>query len=190
MSKQAKENKLQVKVLEEGFQRLQESFRGTVQDGLDADAQLRDRVKTLQGIVDSLTGPPVEDDDESDFSGSEDINPLNARINLPVRGRMKPREPVLGSRFVDPSGGLSSRKSLIIKFRGKRGKKRPEACVHHAAKHARRSRNQGNAFVGKHRARLYEAYRQGQELLPPLFLDDEDDDEDSVTTDDEYYDDD
>jgi hypothetical protein len=68
LSKKGKETSEHVATLEEGFQRLQETFRTTVLDSLDADAQLNDRIKSLEAIVDSLT-VPQSDDAEFDALG-------------------------------------------------------------------------------------------------------------------------
>mmetsp|Transcript_25761 Transcript_25761/g.74525 ORF Transcript_25761/g.74525 Transcript_25761/m.74525 type:complete len:1189 (+) Transcript_25761:89-3655(+) len=64
LSKKGKETSEHVATLEEGFQRLQETFRTTVLDSLDADAQLNDRIKSLEAIVDSLT---VAQGDDAEF---------------------------------------------------------------------------------------------------------------------------
>ena len=64
LSKKGKETSEHISTLEEGFQRLQETFRTTVLDSLDADAQLNDQIKSLKAVVDSLTVPQS---DEVDF---------------------------------------------------------------------------------------------------------------------------
>lgn len=185
LSKQATDNKQQVKLLEEGFQRLQESFRGTVQEGLDAENKLRTRAKALQGIVDSLTGPPQEEDEDYDSDDSMMFE-LNARVHLPVRGRVKAKDPI--NKFTANNGALANPSSLVLRHRGKRLKKRAEACVHHAAKHVRKSRSTGTALMGRHRTQLTAAYQWGKTLLLPLFLDDDDDDGDSLSSSSEYDD--
>ena len=76
LSKKGKETSEHISTLEEGFQRLQETFRTTVLDSLDADAQLNDEIKSLKAVVDSLTVPQSDD---------VDFDPLGrpaAKINL------------------------------------------------------------------------------------------------------------
>lgn len=63
LSKKGKETSEHIVTLEDGFQRLQETFRTTVLDSLDADAQLNDQIKSLKAVVDSLTGPQIDDTD-------------------------------------------------------------------------------------------------------------------------------
>ena len=184
LSKQAAESKMQISYLEEGFQRLQESFRTTVQQGLDTDMSLRDRVKALQSIVDSLTGPPLQEKDGRDSDSDSDDedsmgsgNPLLAKIHLPLRGRLKPDPRSLDvAGLIDPSGPLSVRRCLLDKLhRGKRIKKRLSMCNYHKAKVMRRSYQLGTCFLGEHRDKLKRAYERGKKLRLPLFLDDDDD---------------
>lgn len=166
LSKLSSENKQQVAFLEEGFQRLQESFRGTVKDGLDADAELRERAKYLQAIVDSLTGS-VED-------GSEDErNLFIARVHLPIRGKIKPTN--VDSKLVDPSSPDSQVRCLILKYKGKRMKKTPVASVHHKGKWRPKKRQTGTAIIGRHRELLTRAYEIGKALTLPSWLDDDED---------------
>lgn len=68
LSKKGKETSEHVATLEEGFQRLQETFRTTVLDSLDADAQLNDQIRSLEVVVESLT-VPQSDDAEFDVLG-------------------------------------------------------------------------------------------------------------------------
>jgi hypothetical protein len=192
LSKQSAEAKQQIRFLEEGFQRLQESFRSTVQEGLETDQALRDRVKALQSIVDSLTGPSHKDDasdNDSDEDSLGSTNPLFGKVNLPLRGRMRP-EPRSFAGLVDPSGSNSICRCLIVKQRGKRGKKSPSLFGHHKAKFVRKSYKFGTALIGEHRKRIEKAYERGKWLTLPLFLDDdgEDGDDGSQYTDEEYYD--
>jgi hypothetical protein len=190
LSKQAAEAKQQIHFLEEGFQRLQESFRGTVQEGLETDQVLRDRIKALQSIVDSLTGPgrsgdTSDDDTDDDSLGS--ANPLLARINLPLRGRAIPttRTGVAGFVLVDPSGPDSMRRCLRLRYDGKRSKKRPSLFGHHKAKFVRKSLKFGTALIGENREKLELAYKRGLNVAPPLFLEDEG--TDYSDEDDEFY---
>jgi hypothetical protein len=175
LSKQAVESKQQIQVLEEGFHRLQESFRATVQEGLDADRSLRDRVKVLQSVIDSLTGPPPNidkhDEDDDDSLGSD--NPLFANIHLPVRGRCEPKYSA-SLMLIDPSSPQSVRRCLLLHYQGKRRKKRPSALVHRKSKFARRSFKFGNALIGSEGKRLQRAFQAGRKLRPPIFLDDGD----------------
>ena len=55
VNKKRKETRDHAGTHEEGFQRLQETFRTTVLDSLDADAQLTEKNISLEGVVDSLT---------------------------------------------------------------------------------------------------------------------------------------
>lgn len=180
LSKQAAESKTQIRYLEEGFQRLQESFRTTVQQGLDTDMSLRDRVKALQSIVDSLTGASLQDmDGDNSDSNSEDENsigsgnPRLAKIHLPLRGRFRPDPRSLAAAgLIDPSGPLSIRRCLLDKFhQGKRAKKRLSMCIHHKSKFLRRSYQLGTCFMGENRNKLKRAYERGKNLRLPLFLD-------------------
>ena len=155
--------------MEEGFQRLQESFRGTVQDGLNADAELRERAKNLQAIVDSLTGS-VEDGNE------DERNMFNARVHLPIRGKIKPKN--VDSKLVDPSSSDSQVRCLILKYKGKRMKKTPVASVHHEGKWRPKKRRTGTAIIGRHRELLTRAYEIGKALTLPSWLDDDEGDED------------
>lgn len=191
LSKQAAEAKQQIRFLEEGFQRLQESFRGTVQEGLDTDLALRDRVKALQSIVDSLTGPPGKVGDDSDEESDDDdslgsANPLLARINLPLRGRAKPaHRPGSGLiTLVDPSGPDSKARCLWLQHTGKRPKKLPSLFGHHKSKFIRKSLKFGTALIGENREKLQLAYKRGLTLSPPLFLED---DASEYSEEDDYY---
>jgi hypothetical protein len=203
LAKQVIEAKTQIRFLEEGFQRLQETFRSTVQEGLETDQGLRDRIKALQSIVDSLTGPlqTSDDDDDDDEEGTqaesdEDSmlsgNPLLAKIHLPLRGRANP-EPKDNHGRIDPSGPQSIPRCLLERYHGKRSKKRPSLFHHHTSKFLRKSFKFGTALMGEHRIQLQKAYRIGKTLKPPLFLDDDDvddHDESLYTSNDYYYDDD
>jgi hypothetical protein len=197
LAKQVGEAKTQIRFLEEGFQRLQETFRSTVQEGLETDQALRDRIKALQSIVDSLTGPvqPSEDEDdeegthaESDADSMESGNPLLARIHIPLRGRTNPVPRVNHGR-IDPSGPQSIPRCLLERYSGKRSKKRPSLFNHRASKFIRKSFRFGTALIGEHRKKLQNAYQKGKNMTPPLFLDDDvDDNDESLYTSNDYYD--
>lgn len=174
LSKQSVELKQQVLFLEEGFQRLQESFRGTVQDGLDADAELRERAKTLQSIVDSLTGPAEEATEDAS-------NALNARVHLPIRGKIKPKN--VDTKLVDPSSSDSQVRCLILKYKGKRMKKMPVANVHQSGKWPKKSRRTGTALIGRERELLLRAFMLGKTLSLPNWLEDDDDENGSSVLD-------
>ena len=189
--KQANENKQHVKFLEESISCLQENLRGAVHEGIEADSELHTRVKTLQGLLDSLTGPAPRDD--SSMSGysvdiEEEQRLLTSRLHLPPRGKApsKLKRNGNGELFSHP-------KCLMFHHKGKRKRKRPEAFVHHAAKFIRKQRSTGTALIGKHRLRLQQAYEYGKTLLLPGDDgddgEDDDGDLDSVTTDGEDYED-
>ncbi|KAI2506838.1 hypothetical protein MHU86_7623 [Fragilaria crotonensis] len=189
--KQAAESKVQIGFLEEGFQRLQESFRLSVQESLQTDQSLHDRVRALQSIVDSLTGPFLEESDHDDDSDSDSdadsigtANLLLAKIHLPLRGRQPPdpRSVPCGVVLVDPSGPQSVRRCLSYRRSCKRLKKRPSFMTHRASKVMRRSYKLGTALIGEHRVKLRRAYERGKKLVLPVFLDD---DEESHYTDEE-----
>ena len=189
--KQAAESKVQIGFLEDGFQRLQESFRLSVQESLQTDQSLHDRVRALQSIVDSLTGPFLEEldhDDDSDSDSDGDsvgtANLLLAKIHLPLRGRQPPdpRSIPCGLVLVDPSGPQSVRRCLSFRRSCKRMKKRPSFMSHRASKVMRRSYKLGTALIGEHRVKLQRAYKRGKKLVLPVFLDD---DEESHYTDDD-----
>jgi len=170
LSKQNAETKQQVSLLEEGFQRLQERFRSTVQDGLDADSEFRERAKNLQSIVDSLTG-------SMDDKVEDEHNLLNTQVHLPIRGKIKPK--IVGAKLVDPSTSDSQVRSLILNFKGKRPKKTPVASVHHCGKWHRRTRKTGTALVGVHRQMLLRAHELGTTLTLPNWLEDDEGENDS-----------
>jgi len=86
LSKKGKETSEHVATLEEGFQRLQQTFRTTVLDSLDADAHLNDRIRSLEAIVDSLTASHGDGDGvEFDALGRP-----ASKINTFPRGHQTP----------------------------------------------------------------------------------------------------
>ena len=190
--KQTAESKLQIGFLEEGFQKLQESFRTSVQESVQADQALHDRVRALQSIVDSLTGPLNEgsdkDDDTDSCSDGDSVSSTNlllAKVHLPLRGRQPPdpRSVPGGIVLVDPSSPQSVRCCLSYRRSGKRLKRRPSLVTHRESKFVRRSYKVGTALIGEHRVRLQRAYERGKQLVLPVFLDD--DEESHSTIDDE-----
>ena len=86
LSKKGKETSEHVATLEEGFQRLQQTFRTTVLDSLDADAHLNDRIRSLEAIhvVDSLT---ASHGDGTEFDA---LGRPASKINTFPRGHQTP----------------------------------------------------------------------------------------------------
>jgi len=64
LGREVKDEKRQVTFLEEGFQRLQDKFRDTVLKSMEGDKELREKVGTLENIVDRLTVAIVGEDEE------------------------------------------------------------------------------------------------------------------------------
>lgn len=159
IAKQAASSKQQVTFLEEGFQRLQETFRTTVLDSLDADSQLRDRVENLQEMVDSLTGPGNDP--------SEQTVQSRLRLNVPMRGQMEERKTNNG--HVDPSSELSQAQCLMRTATIKASLKIPVWVVHRLSKFPRRSQKTGTALCGCKKEKLKHATRIGKYLRLPRF---------------------
>eukprot|EP00560_Eucampia_antarctica_P001420 CAMPEP_0197840546 /NCGR_PEP_ID=MMETSP1437-20131217/45670_1 /TAXON_ID=49252 ORGANISM="Eucampia antarctica, Strain CCMP1452" /NCGR_SAMPLE_ID=MMETSP1437 /ASSEMBLY_ACC=CAM_ASM_001096 /LENGTH=645 /DNA_ID=CAMNT_0043450177 /DNA_START=1262 /DNA_END=3200 /DNA_ORIENTATION=- len=82
LAKKSAETVQHVTFLEEGFKKLQETFRSTVLDSLDSDTTLRERLASLESVVESLTVPQTRALDLDVLS-----RPVH-RMNLPIRGQL------------------------------------------------------------------------------------------------------
>jgi len=134
--------------LEESLHKLQETFRTTVLDSLDADSQLRDQVNNFERMVDSLIG---------NYSQPLELDALARpvpRLNAPVRGRITGNDDDGangGSSVADPTSEESPTNPLILIPSLKMPDQTPARFVHHVSKRFRRGRKI-YAYIGDKRA--------------------------------------
>ena len=60
MFKKAQETKTHVSSLEEGFHRLQDTFRETALESLDNEMKLREEISVLHSVINALTGAEAQ----------------------------------------------------------------------------------------------------------------------------------
>uniref|UniRef100_A0A7S4J4X1 Kinesin motor domain-containing protein n=1 Tax=Odontella aurita TaxID=265563 RepID=A0A7S4J4X1_9STRA len=133
LANKSNESSHHVSFLEEGFQRLQETFRTTVLDSLDADSQLRERVASLESVVDSLTVPQNQTIELDALS-----RPV-PRMNIPVRGQLVLEKAKEKMEESSPS------RCLMMVPTIKMPENTPAFIVRRKSKHNRRSKKMGTA---------------------------------------------
>ena len=137
LTEKSKESSQHVTSLEEGFQRLQETFRASVLDFLDADTQLRERVAHLEAVVDSLTLPQTQTLELDAL-----LRPV-LRMNVPLRGRKLLQEK--GSKLPCDILLTSPPQCLMPAFAHKKSEKEPASIVRRHSKHHYWSKKKGDA---------------------------------------------
>jgi hypothetical protein len=155
MYKKAQESKQQVQFLEEGFQRLQETFRSTALDSLDGETKLREEIARLEVTLDALTMPEGRRLDA-------DVEPPQPRINLTIRGLKKDPNQAVRNRFMvgkgdskilsSPIPGTNIRSSQSRK--SSNPKDRMVIRTFTQAKCRRPCRKLGDSIGGKHKKKL------------------------------------
>ena len=128
LSKKGKETSEYVATLEEGFQRLQQTFRTTVLDSLDADAHLNDRIRSLEAIVDSLTAA------HGDGAEFDALGRPASKINTFPRGHQTPGSSgdivnISAERGTSFSGPLKNPDKTLCYSVGRRAKYRKRGEV-------------------------------------------------------------
>ena len=118
LSKKGRETSDHVATLELGFQRLQETFRTTVLDSLEADAQLNDKIQSLERIVESLTVPHCNE--EHDFAAKH-----AHKLNTFPRGKSK-------ENAVSHNQSVCRAQSMTISL--KRPEHYPSCCIRRKSK--------------------------------------------------------
>jgi len=161
LSNKVSQSKGIVESLEDGLQRLQETFRTTVLDSLQADSQMRERITHLEAIVDSLTLPQTQSVDLDGFSGP------TPRMNLPIRGRLEWKKETDYDRI-----SYSSPACLMLVPLLKLPEKTPSSSVRRKAKFSRRSRKMGDSVGGLKKKEIASWSQLCQKLMLPRFYGD------------------
>jgi len=157
LDKKAQESKQHVTFLEEGFQRLQETFRATALDSFEGDSQLREQINGLQSMVDALTVPDRQRADRDVLSSH--VN----HMNLCIRGRLqwkKHTKELLGSNASKfPARFLLQVPSLKLP------EKSLSLCKRRLSKYRRRSKKTGDSFGGLKKMYLEALSRRRPDLI-------------------------
>lgn len=143
MYKKAQESQQQVQFLEEGFQRLQETFRATALDSLDGETKLREEIARLELTLDALTVPEGRRMDP-------DLDAPLPRINLTIRGTKRdPNQIVRNGLLQGP--GIS--RGIVPLCKSSRKGKDHKIVVRkpHQIKRPRPCKRYGTSIGGRHK---------------------------------------
>mmetsp|Transcript_5550 Transcript_5550/g.5185 ORF Transcript_5550/g.5185 Transcript_5550/m.5185 type:complete len:246 (-) Transcript_5550:218-955(-) len=151
LAKKSAETVQHVTFLEEGFKKLQETFRSTVLDSLDSDTTLRERLASLESVVESLTVPQTRALDLDVLS-----RPVH-RMNLPIRGQLVVKNETNG--LLNMEAPKFNRRCLSLISSLKQHDYMPAGNVRRKAKFTRKSRKSGDAISGIRMKNILSKYR-------------------------------
>lgn len=155
--KKAQDSKVQVASLEEGFQRLQQSFRETALESLENEKKLHDEISALQSVIDALTSY------EEQYNNAEFPE---CYLNFTLRGKGKGRTSSdknnkVGKKEVDSS--IPQRQQFAF-FKRSRNR-RVVASKQPVIKFYRRSRKRGTSLGGANKSKMIAIQRRKVTLI-------------------------
>ncbi len=154
MLKQALDSKAQVVSLEEGFQRLQQSFRETALEALETEKKMHGDIAKLQSVIDALTNYE-----------EQNVELPECNLNFTVRGKGKQKSSSVNNNNVGTKESFLRRERFAWYKRSL--KRRVLSSKYPVRKFRRRSRRTGDSHGGANR--LKRLSKKGQKFRLILF---------------------
>ena len=158
LAKKSAETVQHVTFLEEGFKKLQETFRSSVLDSLDSNKTLKERLAHLESVVESLTVPQSRQIEYDALS-----RPVH-RMNLPIRGQTVATDDINNSPYFETI--KFNRRCLSLNNSLKQHEFMPCAKVRRKSKFKRKSSKTKESFGGVQMKIITSRFKHPQTPLP------------------------